>query len=707
MKTPLLKLSLHSSLHHLLVIMPPEAVTYIGAGNGTGSLAQFFAQAGVADVTFVDAEERHLPHLKRNLEHCPGARVVHQLVAERTQPATYYRANIASESGLLDPSLLEHLWPNIKINDSEHRPGVSLADLLEDSHPRPTWLVVDCIPIVPILGDCSSLKDLDVIVVRVAQMEGEASLQASSGLAEANELLSAHGFIHVLTESGRHPGIGHALFVCSIRKTASQAKDAWHAYADVVAQLSADRRDAGSTRELLESRVVQLTQRVRELEGEQKATEEAAVPRQLIEHVTQVTTKADELKNIIEALEQRVASQLTVTNAAMERFLAECESEQASSVLLSMIRRLFEEQFEKQRALLMELGARQQGELSRLVQLTQRVGELEAAQKAMQEVELHPWIAERLGEGTAKAVEIKSSIDALERVMISQVTSIHAAMERLTSPDSNSNAGSGVARLIEEHFEKQKALFSEIEGRQKRDLSNAASNAIKQIEAFIGIQRWLPIDDSALDFHGWPISPDLGIFLLGKIQEGKYDLIIEFGSGTSTVLFARAFARARGAEIKESLEQLSQKRVISFEHDRLYYEKTLKLLKTRGLDEFVNLVHAPLVDHDDSSNTYLHYDCAPLLRQIAQFAEGRTLSILVLVDGPPELTCKNARYPAIPKIFDHLGRHRIDVVLDDANRPAEKETIRMWKEYWKARSVRIADRQIASEKGIYFASNMI
>ncbi|WP_455287325.1 hypothetical protein [Cupriavidus necator] len=816
MKAPLLNFSLHSCLRHLLVLMPPQAVTFVGAGNGTGPLAQFFAQEQVADVTFIDAEERHLPHLKKNFGHCPGSRVVHQLVAEQTQPAIYFRANIASESGLLDPAVLGHLWPSIKVEDSETRSGTSLAELwAEDSQRMPNWLVVDCIPILSILGDCSSLKHVDVVVVRVVQMEGEASLHDSSGLVDAIELLSGHGFIHVLTEAGRHPGIGHALLVRSIRKMVSRTEDVRHAYAEVAAQLSADRRDAASARESLESRVVELIQRVRELEAEQKTTSEIELPRQIAERMAQATTKTDELKNSIEALEQVVVSQLSATNAAMERLSAQSTSEAAASIVSGIVSRLFEEHFEKQEALLAETEARQRGELGRLVQLSQRVGALEAVQKATQEAELPTQIAQHLAEGTARSAELKNSLDALEQAVVSQlsatnaamerfsdqsaseaassvvsgtvarlfeahfekqktllaeaearqqgdfsrliqlsqrvgaleavqkatqeaelptqivqhlaegtaktaevknsldalelvvtsqVNSIHAAMERLVPVEASSSAEFRALQVFDEHFEKQKALFTEIEVRQKRDLVNATSNVVKQIEAFIGIQRWLPFDDSALDFHGWPISPDLGIFLLGKIQEEKYDLIIEFGSGTSTVLFARAIALTKNDEASESF---AGKRVISFEHDRVYHEKTLSLLKTRGLDEFVSLVHSPLVDHEDSGAKYLHYDCAPLLRQIAKLGEERALSILVLVDGPPELTCKNARYPAIPKIFDHLGRHRIDVVLDDANRPAEKEAIRMWKDYWKARSVRITDRQIPSEKGIYFASNMI
>ena len=52
--------------------------------------------------------------------------------------------------------------------------------------------------------------------------------------------------------------------------------------------------------------------------------------------------------------------------------------------------------------------------------------------------------------------------------------------------------------------------------------------------------NYLRTGDVLGDFHGWPISPDIGLFLLEKMREQQYDLIIECGSGTATALFAKA-----------------------------------------------------------------------------------------------------------------------------------------------------------------------
>ena len=62
----------------------------------------------------------------------------------------------------------------------------------------------------------------------------------------------------------------------------------------------------------------------------------------------------------------------------------------------------------------------------------------------------------------------------------------------------------------------------------------------QEVESFINIINYLNYYNKPLSFHGWPISPDIAKYLLEKIEENNYDLIIELGSGTSTILFAEA-----------------------------------------------------------------------------------------------------------------------------------------------------------------------
>ena len=57
---------------------------------------------------------------------------------------------------------------------------------------------------------------------------------------------------------------------------------------------------------------------------------------------------------------------------------------------------------------------------------------------------------------------------------------------------------------------------------------------------------------------------------------------------------------------------------------------------------------------------------------------GLSANILVLVDGPPGTIGPNARYPALPLLMQHLGQHRIDLLLDDYARDPEKQIADLW-----------------------------
>ena len=247
-----------------------------------------------------------------------------------------------------------------------------------------------------------------------------------------------------------------------------------------------------------------------------------------------------------------------------------------------------------------------------------------------------------------------------------------------------------------------KSLEKELRANFGKDLKNA----VKQIEAFVSIQNYLNAGESITGFHDWPISPDIGLFLIERIRERHHDLIIEFGSGTSTTLFAKVMQleQRAGSQLPTTGGE-PIRNICAFEHDQHYLRKTRDMLASQNLTEMVTLAHAPLVDWQDDTGQYPYYDCDATLAALAQQLDGAPKRVLVLVDGPPGATCANARYPAVPSIFKHLARHQIDVVLDDASRPEEKAVIELWRAFWKKRSMRITERMVPSEKGLFWAQN--
>lgn len=248
-------------------------------------------------------------------------------------------------------------------------------------------------------------------------------------------------------------------------------------------------------------------------------------------------------------------------------------------------------------------------------------------------------------------------------------------------------------------------------------IEKGLNNSVKQLESYIGVQNFLDTGELSMEYHGWPISSDIALFLLGKIKAENYDLIIEFGSGTSTKLFAQAVSQQVNIkEVGHQQKRLGQnrenselvdisldipQRVLTFEHNKKYFDKTLASLRASGVEHLVNLVHASLIDFTCDGEPYLYYDCDKALQQVADIYDGRTAKILVLIDGPPGATGPLARLPAVTKLLNYLGNHRLDLVLDDYNRAEEKEIAERWKKTISSRFINYEEEIIPCEKGAW------
>jgi hypothetical protein len=202
-------------------------------------------------------------------------------------------------------------------------------------------------------------------------------------------------------------------------------------------------------------------------------------------------------------------------------------------------------------------------------------------------------------------------------------------------------------------------------------------NATKQIEASIGLQSYFvtgELPNINAERHSWPISPDFAVYLIELIELNDYDLIIEFGSGISTVIIAKTLAKMAPKRAgKPSVE------FISFDHLDPYYQQTRAQLEHASLADAVQLTLAPLQDWPaPNGNTYPYYACQPTLAALAQKHPAAGLRLLVIVDGPPAATGPHARYPAGPLILQYFAGAHIDILLDDYIRDDEKEIAKLW-----------------------------
>jgi hypothetical protein len=158
---------------------------------------------------------------------------------------------------------------------------------------------------------------------------------------------------------------------------------------------------------------------------------------------------------------------------------------------------------------------------------------------------------------------------------------------------------------------------------------------------------------------GWAIDPALAEKLTELVIFRKPQLVVECGSGASTVLIASC------------LRSLGTGRLVALEHQAEFHARTVTFLERHSLTEWADVRHAPLV-----TSAAVHempwYD----IRQIGHL--DRPIDIL-LVDGPPATLGPLARYPAVPLLIHDLSATAI-VLLDDGRRPDETAIARRWQE---------------------------
>jgi predicted O-methyltransferase YrrM len=186
-------------------------------------------------------------------------------------------------------------------------------------------------------------------------------------------------------------------------------------------------------------------------------------------------------------------------------------------------------------------------------------------------------------------------------------------------------------------------------------LLRAQTNEVEALlQLFRGFAPQAPMPPSG----GFALNPTDLLDLLHLIRTRQPRLVLELGSGTSTVWIAYALAKSGG-------------KLVSLDHDAGYAEKTRIALAAHGLGEVAEVRDAPLRPVVLDGRTFPWYD-------VSAVADLHEVDLL-LIDGPPEKTGKDARYPAMRVLEDRLA-DSATVVFDDAHRQDEAEALRKWVE---------------------------
>ena len=179
----------------------------------------------------------------------------------------------------------------------------------------------------------------------------------------------------------------------------------------------------------------------------------------------------------------------------------------------------------------------------------------------------------------------------------------------------------------------------------------------RQLQLLHALEGQLALPKSLPPTGGKAGTPDFLKLVADHVLAAKPRLVIECGSGISTIVLARC------------LQMNGAGHVFSMEHMPEFANTTREQLSVQGLFEWATVLDAPLVTHSAQDQTFQWYRSADL-------PEGPI--DLLIVDGPPARTGASPRYPAGPMLFHRLSSNGT-IVVDDARRPEEQAVIERWR----------------------------
>ena len=158
---------------------------------------------------------------------------------------------------------------------------------------------------------------------------------------------------------------------------------------------------------------------------------------------------------------------------------------------------------------------------------------------------------------------------------------------------------------------------------------------------------------------GWSLDVELLDAIAATLDLYDSPHVLEFGSGAGTRVLA-TLVRNRGG------------RLSTIEHDETWLQRTRQHLSQAGLTGTAAVHLCPLVPCDTFGVEGRFYDMSKLL--------GDDPLDVVVIDGPPEVTNRFARLPALPAVSTRLSQEGFHVFLDDYHREDERMIVEVWRE---------------------------
>lgn len=186
-------------------------------------------------------------------------------------------------------------------------------------------------------------------------------------------------------------------------------------------------------------------------------------------------------------------------------------------------------------------------------------------------------------------------------------------------------------------------VSKELKG-QTSQIKSELSYLYQQFEALEQLLPLLKLTAPLPPSRGWAASPDFLLSLFELSSKVKPRLVLELGSGVSTLVLAKSGA----------------KKVISLDHSVEFGVQSRAMLKNhkaRGVEIRID----ELEQYPKGFSWYSRQS----LKGIAKID-------LLVIDGPPSATNPDARFPALEFLLPLLSPKAV-IILDDANRADERK----------------------------------
>lgn len=177
-------------------------------------------------------------------------------------------------------------------------------------------------------------------------------------------------------------------------------------------------------------------------------------------------------------------------------------------------------------------------------------------------------------------------------------------------------------------------------------------DSYQRLQQQLGFEQNLPVTPD------WSAAADFLFLIKEYCLSTRPRTIVECSSGLTTLTLARCCQLNKHGH------------VFSLENGKEYVAQTEEHLKQFELNDYADVIHAPLeaIRIDDMDFDWYQVNNLP----------DSTIDMLV-IDGPPGFIQKHSRFPALPVLFDRLANNSI-IFMDDAARDDEKEIVEMWKD---------------------------